>query len=82
MWAVRLGARHTTLLPPSPLAGYPLSAHDLRHSSAGEHTSPAGPQPKEGDLKDSDVNSSNTNMEPASHVHSALHKGWKRVKGM
>ena len=82
MWAVRLGTRLTTLLPPSPLAGYPLSAHDLRHSSVGEHTSPAGPQPGEGELKASDVNSSNTNMEPASHVHPTLHKGWKRVKGV
>ena len=81
MWAVRLGTRLTTLLPPSLLAGYPLSTHDLRHSSVGEHTSPAGPQPGEGELKDSDVNSSNTNMEPASRLHPALHKRMEEGKG-
>ena len=44
------------------------------------HTSPAGPQPEEGGLKDSDVNSSNTNMEPASHVPPALHKRMEEGK--
>ena len=70
-----------TLLPPSPLAllNSPQSAHDLRLSSVGRPQAQLDPNQEEGNLT-SDVNSSSTNIESASHLRPASHKGVEEDK--
>ena len=60
---------------------HPTACTSLESLQCGGSQSPAGPQPGEGQLNISDVNSGNTSMEQALCLGPALHRGMEEDKG-